>query len=483
MKQMTETNAMLWQKAAGMLLLLGIVVAPFNKVDTAPSFLGEFSVEAAFYPIAVGLALFAASLFCGGRLVMPRSLGAVLCLLLLAWVCVSALANWPSISHALNKGRTGTEKLFLQAGVLLFGVALSVTTSQFAAGRWGGKALRLFSKAMLLSLVVAGAYSAVELGRMYGSAWATDALAWIDSAFRREPSPYPARLRSTCGEASWFGGYIAFALPWLLAKVFWCRQRHLAAYSVFIFYVFIMCYLSFSRTVYGIVLSEMLLFAVLVARFAGFKALSQRFAAMVIVVCCTTLTIVALPSPSLMTTAAAAPSKMTALGVAKSFSANNNTYSLSNKGRLGSAVTAMRIGWSNPFFGAGLGQYGFYMAANVPDWAADSPEMKRWASPEEGMPWPPALNIHARIFAELGAVGLLLWLAMWAAGLFGCLRALARNRGAAAIWLSSGIAIVVSICGAMLQGCNADSFRMPQYWLLLGLVWMWLREVECRRSL
>jgi len=464
----------MFNKVCGILFLCAIAVTPFNHLDRIPTLFGEFSVEAAFYPTAVALILLAISCFCGKQLLKsPRHFSFMLCFFFMGWIIISGLVNYPTILDSVNKGRTGQEKFILQCLVLIFVFITACSIFTIAQIQWNSEALAIMSGAVLVSFLIAGSYSIVEICYIYGSSWAKDVLTHINLLFARTNVLYPQRLRSVCGEASWFGNYIAFVFPWLLGCFFY-SQKHRLLYSIVFGYAILMLYLSFSRTSYFIAAAEILFFLGLFIWKQRDKSVIPRLLVFLLTIIVVAVVVYLLPSKF---------DSFREIKVLRSFVQEEPDFVMSNVGRFGSNVAALRIGLSYPIFGVGFGQYGFYMRKFIPDWALKSSEITSWASVENGTPWPPALNLYARIWAELGLIGISIWLLIWITLFYSCFK-IVKIRGDKINDHQQmyGIVLLVSIFGAFLVGFSIDTFRPMQYWILLAMVWIWIEGSTCESS-
>ena len=127
----------------------------------------------------------------------------------------------------------------------------------------------------------------------------------------------------------------------------------------------------------------------------------------------------------------------------------------------------------NPVFGVGFGQYGFHMSAYVPDWALFSEDIQESMSPIPGTAWAPVYGIYVRIAAELGFVGLAMWIALWGSVVVACYRRY-RNNTAAGSPDILGLALIISIVGVLITGFQTDSFRFFGYWISMGIAWAYI---------
>jgi O-antigen ligase len=259
--------------------------------------------------------------------------------------------------------------------------------------------------------------------------------------------------------------YCGVALPWLLSYVF-TERRRLTLYLALVMYLVALLVLSWSRTAYVITLIQLLLFMGAVV-FQGDRGPARR--RVVALIAGGSIALVA-GTIALRDTLA---SEFSITDVFTSLTSSNN---ISNLARIGSQLTAFRIGAENPAFGVGLGEYGFYMRSHVPIWAQASSEIQKWMSIEEGTRWPPVHSLYARLAAETGLPGLALWISLWLVLLAGCYRTYRRRSRALGRQDVLGLALMVSIVGVMLSQLNIDSFRIFGYWLTIGLGWAYTAQ-------
>jgi O-antigen ligase len=135
--------------------------------------------------------------------------------------------------------------------------------------------------------------------------------------------------------------------------------------------------------------------------------------------------------------------------------------------RLAYSVAALETFQGSPWLGVGLGASGFSIYNHMPDWVlAGVPEIAQQLSPDSRL-YPNPKNLYARLLAETGMVGFVLFLAFYLALLADVLGAL-RQTSPAARWL--GTAALFTFAALVLQGFSQDSFAMPEMWINLGML-------------
>jgi len=121
----------------------------------------------------------------------------------------------------------------------------------------------------------------------------------------------------------------------------------------------------------------------------------------------------------------------------------------------------------SPITGVGLGASGLYIYDNLPDWAMTTvPEIARQLSPENRL-YPTPKNMYARLLAEAGLFGLVLYFAFLFSVLGDSLMGL---QGRKLFVRYIGIAGLFSLIAIALYNNTQDSFATPNIWLIPGIV-------------
>jgi O-antigen ligase len=120
----------------------------------------------------------------------------------------------------------------------------------------------------------------------------------------------------------------------------------------------------------------------------------------------------------------------------------------------------------NPFFGVGLGQFGFHAVPLLPAWAWDSYEIVDWF--EKLGELPPSFNVFGRLGAELGLVGLAIWYGCWGWALARVVQA-APQLPARSPLLYLNAALFANAVSLTLGGIGNDAFRRPETWVVIAI--------------
>lgn len=121
----------------------------------------------------------------------------------------------------------------------------------------------------------------------------------------------------------------------------------------------------------------------------------------------------------------------------------------------------------SPITGVGLGASGLYIYDNLPDWAMTTvPEIARQLSPENRL-YPTPKNMYARLLAETGLFGFILYFVFLFSVLGDSLMGLRSNK---LFVRYLGIAGLFSWIAIALYNNTQDSFATPNIWLIPGIV-------------
>lgn len=429
------------------LFCLGLFLLPFNNIPIPFRFFGEFAREASFYPIFAALLLWPA-LAGRSKETLPASFSFYLLAGLAVWVLVSGLLNCHGIAAAFFQERSGFNKFALQACVLLTGIAVVCLSSGLSGT---GEFQRLFKTAVFSSLAATGAYGALELTYLF---CLNDGilLANLNGFINAAPGMY-FRVRSVSTESSWFAISLAFAYPFLYARSVFSGRSAALWRLANIFYT-ILFVLMLSRTGAGVFWISVLSVTMAAFSLPEEKYIRQALVSLMLIV------------SSYLGVQSLVNSYCPLLACSKICAQYRlETYARSNDTRYNGMMAAVKLGLDRPFFGAGFGQYGFEAGKYFRKETLDSnPELAYYW--KEAKAWPVSYVLYARILAETGFPGLMLWLAVWLYAIAGTFRALRCGAEPAA-----GAALLAVLCNMTLVGLAQDSFRYLGYWAALGLAY------------
>ena len=206
------------------------------------------------------------------------------------------------------------------------------------------------------------------------------------------------QLRSMFAEPSFFGIAAAFMVPFLCDIIYKTKNN---IYYILFFYFSFMIFATNSRTAIIIFIMEI----VLVGLFLFIRKGKEEY------IFVTTVFFLALMGFMLhMMIVNSSTKEYVESNVASIATVNER----SNTARYGNTIATLRVGIEHPIFGVGYGYKDMYMIDQFPSFSKDSQEVGEWTGDlirfgmfKSGYP---TLNQYARIFAESGFVGLLLFL-------------------------------------------------------------------------
>lgn len=142
---------------------------------------------------------------------------------------------------------------------------------------------------------------------------------------------------------------------------------------------------------------------------------------------------------------------------------------LANRLNFAERVVFWDLGWQvfrdHPLLGVGLGNAGQYTLRDLSPWGWELIEVRRILVTETFLP--NTKNLWIRLLSETGMVGFVFFVA-WLMLLWHAARALrsGSQRFAAAIGLAGQLAIIALV----VEGFSLDTFALPYWWVMLGLL-------------
>lgn len=445
------------------IIRIAIVLSGFISLYTqAPSWLGGLGQELAFYPFAIGLAIWLAGIIlCREKVHIPRNHSFYAFAFLLIWLLLTGIANMNNMLEAEFKGTDGITRFIIQYGTMVFYFlsALYIYNVFCKLALSKEKVLMLFENAIMLSAYIMGAYSFFEVTSLLGMEYCREIVNVIDTLFRiyevqGDIFAY-VRIRSLTAEASYFGMYCGVIMPWLVWRAFnnTVSPMKRAFNLLFLAYYIGLIIFSLSRAAYFIVLIEFLVFTISYRKqiVRNLLAMGAKVGAFLIVVMAALMW--AISSAKFV--------EIDVLSVLFSFTDTaNNTYDLSNIGRIGSQWAGWYMFLDNPFFGVGYGQYPFHYADYVPSWAWISYEVQNWSLNIPGSLMTPSHGVYTRLLAETGIIGIILWVFT--------LLSMLWEINKSGIDSNKKRCYLISIVALLLFGLNLDAFRIFYYWVFLA---------------
>jgi len=151
------------------------------------------------------------------------------------------------------------------------------------------------------------------------------------------------------------------------------------------------------------------------------------------------------------------------------FYKNRNLFSIANEFVFAERILYWQTGWQifndYPIFGVGLGNSGFFFDEYLPSfaWALDEPRHLLFQANYQGN----IKNLWIRLLAETGMIGFLIFFT-WLIIIFVVSNHLERSKKSFnSFW---GLVGKLALISLFFEGFSIDSFALPYYWILLGLV-------------
>jgi len=429
-------------RALGWAVIVSIVSLAFNDL---PSLLpiGEMSQDAFVYAVPL-LALFL--LRSTGEIEIPSVVlffAAAFAINVLAGVVV----NYHEIVGFQLKGRSGLERVFTQS--MTFGLGVFITVLAYNLARHGMTAYIV--KGAKVALFIMAGVGVLECASWMELPGLTQLHEMLALAIHNSGSTYSTRLRMTAFEVSWAGVMLAFFFPFGVVSMGGFKKSTVF-YAVL---VAILVFLAQSRT-------AMLVFAfqiLLLAWFYGRNRLDLVIGA---------LTAAAIGAHLLATEPTVYQNVAEAItDMAQGQTAEpDQEENLSNVTRAAAIRSAMSMFSERPLLGVGFGQYGFHYAQHLQADDFRSYEVWNYVTDDSETPWPPTYSMHARLLAETGFPGYLIWLGfiLWLLG-----RSFRNMIKSGPDSAPQHLAVVMTLCGLLILGVSIDSFRFFGGWIAMGL--------------
>ena len=377
----------------------------------------------------------------------------------IAAIAMSALANFGSILGNEIKGRTGPSRLVSTTLVPMFGFYFSYLVYFYSQHSF---------RQLLAGPLFWGAIIVVGVGDVELVSWKVDAVynVFLEAsrfihALMRRGHFITGRIQSVTYEASNFGMFAIFTLPWLWA---FANQpsstiRRIACWMLFL-NLLALSFLSGRTSLVG-VLPVLLLIPylrlLLTARRAAFQGMYYVLMGCYLLLSIAPLFVIAIYQDDIAAAAIASDN-------------------ISNVSRFGTMAIQINEFLLNPIFGIGMGQYPFQVTQLIPSWA-DTWEFQKWITDPDASFFP-SFSLYSRIVAELGVVGYAIWL-FFCTLLLGKVVASAHgfwHRYGAFPYI--GVAILCGFFGLQFSGWVIASYKIPYIWLVLGFAAAYIKSPE-----
>ena len=381
----------------------------------------------------------------------PERLLLLFAIAFMAAIVMSTVANYGTILGNELKGRTGLSRLLSTSLVPLFGFYFAYVVYFYAITSF---------RALIAGPLFWGAVIVVAVGDVELASWKVDAVynlfleasSYIHALMRRGHF-IVGRIQSVTYEASNFGMFAIFTLPWLWAishqRI--STLRRIGCWALF-----------WNLLALPVLLLIPYLRLLLTAEGAAFQGLFYILMGSYLLLSIAPLFAVAMYQDAIVITVIASDN-------------------ISNVSRFGTMAIQINEFLHSPIFGVGMGQYPFQVSQLMPSWA-NTWEFQRWITDPDASFFP-SFSLYSRIVAELGAVGYAIWL-YFCMLLVGKVAASAqRFRLLHKTFPYVGAAILCSFFGLQFSGWVIASYKIPYIWLALGLAAAYIKSPQSMEAM
>lgn len=347
--------------------------------------------------------------------------------------------------------------------------------------------ITILHKAVIWACIVVGLYGILDIMYLSGSAIAGSILIYLNPLVHEIKSGgtwWPSllsngQLRSLFAEPSYYGIFMAFAMPWIwysLLKVEGWRKK--AAFSLLLFMVLFELFLTKARTANALLIGELILLIFVTAWYHNKTFIKNTVL----------ITIITLFSFTLATFSIGympgSPSSTGSMGYDEAGIDEMGSYLQDNIGSLSSSTqrsnrsrysilqASIAIGKDYPLLGVGKGLRNAYIPDYLSAEALVGNEIQRWIhdQKEKGILKSgfPALGEYYTRFAETGILGLLVYLLPSFYLLVQLLKRL-KSTVVSSDQKEETIFFLLSWIGVMASGLGDNLSVTCCYWILIGI--------------
>ena len=332
--------------------------------------------------------------------------------------------------------------------------------------------LQILKKCVFISVGVISIYSCIELLYLAGNSVATSLLTFINPMLHPiavnhgwwPPLLWKGQLRSVFVEPSRMGNYAAFALPFLWIYILKAKNI-LAPQTILIFFYTFLIFMTKARTPVAMYWGLLALFVIFTLVFTRRMYLKRVGSILLISVLALLLSV----------------------GFIKAFMQQNNqtvtveSYLSDNVGSLtkdnarsnGARYALIRAnfktGAEHPFLGVGSQLNTAYTVHNFNEYDLQNREVQLWVryfNEQGALKYVlDAMNEYVSKFAQHGIVGLFVFISPFFFILFKLFEKLRRR---AEMEKLDTLAVILSLIGSAVAGCNGSLVALYTYWIILA---------------
>lgn len=207
-------------KLVYVLMALAILLIPFNNLPYLNNILKELSFSATSYPMLILMTIMAIYILKESKVVKVKDKSIYILITFVILCFIFSVLNISDIMTNSFKGKTGIRRFVFQYPMLVFGAITSYCFYYFL--RKTKIILWTIRRWILFSTIIASAYGFVEMLNMLNIIDTSEILKAVSNVIQlyARGELYPRGIRTVCGEASYFGMYAAFVLPWILSYIY-----------------------------------------------------------------------------------------------------------------------------------------------------------------------------------------------------------------------------------------------------------------------
>jgi len=438
------------------LFLLGVFFIPFNSFH-GPSFLGEFSREAAAIFFMIGFVLMGAGAYFKYELTLPlkNKIFQVL-LIFLLWCFLATLFNINTVYSNYFKETSGINRFIRQYFSLLLSTAVFVVFYWNVLRRMTTTEILISIRKMFLySLIVASAYGFLEtLVIVFQIPAFFPLLKLFDYFPFVAVKVYGERISSITFEAPALAIYLITIAGWMFSYILTHKgiKKFIPA-----FLVLVLTFFSGSRTGLVVVLVQLVTFLFILfldSKFRKYALIFVGSGAMIVVL------LLAINSKGVI---ASVEKKIDSLN----FKANL-LESTSNKSRFGIQYASWQVFKEHPITGVGYGQQTYHNRFHYPTWAVkNNYEFWLYYTDPHYKPFPPAYNLYLRIMTETGIIGIVIFVFMLYLLFYNAKELIKKSTVEKRVL---AIIVFISLVGITINFVQIDTFRLYGFWICLVIL-------------
>lgn len=437
-------------------VFLGIFFIPFSSFNGIDG-LGEYKKEPAALFFITAFVLMIIGAVKTKKINIPyRNLMFQLVMLLIGWFLFSTLVNAGNISEYYFKQTSGSKRFMRQFISLLLSSVVFLLVYYNTFRYYDSVALfRKIRRVMTYSLIVVTAYAILETAIIKLGFFPAYSVLYYFEYFPFTNVSLDSnlgRISSVTFEPPALATYIFSIAGWMFSYIMTEKGpfRYVPALVVIV-----LAFLSGSRAGLVVIVVQILAFIFLLMK-------KRRFHAVLIKILLAAMGLLLFIGIVKGRTIAEYLIEKTA-----SITVTEGSHAVSNKSRYGIQYALFQVFVENPLIGVGYGQQTYEAMHHYPKWATnDNWEFRHKYLNEDVRNFPPGYNIYARILAESGIIGMLIFVSLLVLILMTTLR-LIRLNNRDMICL---MAIFVTMLGLYFNWLKTDTFRLFGFWINLAIL-------------